>query len=47
MSKTDRMKGLLEVNLIQGEDIEAHRHLKSAIGPKSILAPERGGGALP
>jgi putative ABC transport system permease protein len=44
MSKTDRMKGLWEVNLVQGEDIAAHRQLKSAIGPKSILPAERGGG---
>jgi putative ABC transport system permease protein len=43
-SKTDRMKGLLEVNLIQGEDIAAHRRLKSAIGPKSILPAQQGGG---
>src|SRR4051794_15550675 len=44
MSKTDRVKGLLEVNLIQGEDIEAHQKLKSAIGPKSILPAKQGGG---
>ena len=44
LSKTDRMKGLLEVNLIQGEDIATHQKLKSAIGPKSILAPSSGAG---
>jgi putative ABC transport system permease protein len=43
-AKPNAMKGLWEVNLIQGEEIATHRTLKSAIGPKSILPPERGGG---
>jgi putative ABC transport system permease protein len=41
---TDRVKGLWNVNLVLGEDIPAHRALRSALGPKALLPPEKGGG---
>jgi putative ABC transport system permease protein len=43
-STKDKNKGILEVTLVMGEDIEAHSQLKSAIGPKSMLPKDQGGG---
>jgi putative ABC transport system permease protein len=42
--KPDRTKGLWNINIVLGEDIAAHRRLKSALGPKSLLPAGQGGG---
>ena len=42
--KMDRTKGLWNINIVLGEDIAAHRRLKSALGPKSLLPAGQGGG---
>ncbi len=42
-SKEERMIGLFDAMAIQGQDIESHRRLKSAVYPNAILPPEEAG----
>ena len=39
-----RFQNLLDAIVIQGQDIPAHRHLKSAVFPSKMLPKEKGGG---
>lgn len=43
-SRENRMQSLFDAIVIQGQDIEAHRHLKSAVYPRALLPPSQGGG---
>jgi putative ABC transport system permease protein len=43
-TKTSPAQNLWNVNIVLGEDIAAHRSLKSAVGPKAMLPPDQGGG---
>jgi putative ABC transport system permease protein len=42
--RSDRIKGLWNVNVVLGEDIAAHHCLKHPVGPAALLPPEQGGG---
>ncbi len=45
--QTGPVKSFWNVNLVMGEDIEAHRALKSPVGPKSILPRRARGWSVP
>ena len=43
-SKEQRMQTIFDQPIIQGQDIAAHAHLKSAVFPSKLLPKEQGGG---
>lgn len=43
-SRQNRMQSLFDAIVIQGQDIEAHRQLKSAVYPRALLPAGQGGG---
>ncbi|HEX8202034.1 MAG TPA: ABC transporter permease [Isosphaeraceae bacterium] len=43
-SKEQRFQSIFDQEVIQGQDIPAHRVLKSAVFPSKLLPPEQGGG---
>ncbi|HEV3166375.1 MAG TPA: ABC transporter permease, partial [Isosphaeraceae bacterium] len=43
-SKERRLQSLFDAVVIQGQDIAAHANLRSAVFPKALLPPNKGGG---
>jgi putative ABC transport system permease protein len=43
-TKEQRFQSIFDQEVVQGQDIEAHRNLKSAVFPSKLLPPDRGGG---
>lgn len=44
VAKGNSLQGILDTPVIQGQDIEAHTHLKSAVYPRAMLPVKEGGG---
>jgi putative ABC transport system permease protein len=43
-TKEHRMQSLIDAVVIQGQDIASHTNVRSAVFPKAMLPPEKGGG---